>query len=284
MYTPLVKAFNYALDRFSRCQMPGLPKFQEDRQIVFARSDAKGIKSESHLQSSYKPDIVLVKWNVFKTAHQCTRVAYSKSYESDVCCESGSNKPSLSWRNLLSTIEVKRGSPGGAGNSGKNPSKGKAKENFKSTYTGDFEDLRGDLQAARPPEPSQSSSFRMVSEENPTRSLPTRSGLRDQGSSSSTPDRPPLQLQKRRRDLVESYGTTPKKPKSDSNTEPGGTSEQRAETPSEPGLKKSNEPGVEGPKRLQKQAPRVQSAIYASHKISSSFDISHTINLILIGT
>jgi hypothetical protein len=52
-------------------------------------------------------------------------------------------------------------------------------------------------------------------------------------------------------------------------------SEPRAETPIEP---------VAEPKKPQKRAPKVQSAIYASHKISSSFDISHTINLLLIGT
>ena len=49
-------------------------------------------------------------------------------------------------------------------------------------------------------------------------------------------------------------------------------------------MEKSNESEVEEAKRLQKQAPKVQSAIYASHKISSSFGISHTINFILIGT
>ena len=74
--------------------------------------------------------------------------------------------------------------------------------------------------------------------------------------------------------MQDSYGNDPKKTKSESST--SGTSNQRAETPSEV--------EVEGQKRPQKQMPKVQSAIYASHKISSSFDISHTINLILIGT
>ena len=46
----------------------------------------------------------------------------------------------------------------------------------------------------------------------------------------------------------------------------------------------SNDLEAEQLRILQKQAPRVQSAIYASYKISSSFDISHVINLLLIGT
>ena len=171
MYSPLIRAFNYSLDRLSKLKVPGLPDFKEQRQIVFTRSDAKCIESESYLQGSYKPDIILVKWNVFKRAHQHAGAAYSNSYEEDICCESGCKRPSLSWRNLLSTIEVKRVGPEGAGNSGKTLSKGKtAKKSAKSTYTGGFWDLQGDLEAGRPPEPSRSASLLMVDEENPTRS------------------------------------------------------------------------------------------------------------------
>jgi len=50
-----------------------------------------------------------------------------------------------------------------------------------------------------------------------------------------------------------------------------------------PEMEESNEVVVEQVRML-RQAPKVQSAIYASHKISSSFDVSHTINLLLIGT
>jgi len=170
MYCPLIKASNYALDRLSELKVPGLPDFQEDRQITFARSDAKCIGSESYLQGSYKPDIVLVKWNLFKRVHQRAGAAYSESYESNMCCESGCEQPALSWRNLLSTIEVKRGGPGDAGNSGKTQFKGKAKKKFiKPEYTEDFGDLQGDLEAARPSEPPKPAPLKMVDEGNPTR-------------------------------------------------------------------------------------------------------------------
>jgi hypothetical protein len=74
-----------------------------------------------------------------------------------------------------------------------------------------------------------------------------------------------------------------KRAKSDGNTKLGGTSAQKEETPSGSGVEKPKGPEKEEPKRPQKQAPRVQSAIYASHKMSCSFDISHTINFTLIG-
>jgi len=290
MYLPLIKAFNYALDRLSTLQAPCLPEFQSERQLVFARSATKCIESESYLQGSYKPDIILVKWITFKRVHECT-TTYSQSYESNICCESGCDQPKLSWRNLLSTLEVKRGALGGAGNHGKKPSKGKARENFvNSTYIKGFQQLEGDLDENKPSTSSQSAPPRMVDEENPTRTrtstppfastfssapVATRHGLRNRESSSSTSDRLPS-LQKRRRNLYESDGNLPKRSRSDTNTTPGGTSEQEVEAQSEK--------EVEEPKRPQKQAPKVQSAIYASHKISSSFDISHTINLLLIGT
>jgi len=170
MYSPLIKASNYVLDRLSGLKVPGLPDFQEDRQIAFARSDAKCIESGSYLQGSYKPDIVLVKWNLFKRAHQRAGAAYSESYESNVCCESGCEQPTLSWRNLLSTVEVKRGGPGDAGNNGRTLSKGKAKKKtVKSEYTGDFLGLQGDLEAARLSEPQKPAPLKMVDEGNTTR-------------------------------------------------------------------------------------------------------------------
>jgi len=79
----------------------------------------------------------------------------------------------------------------------------------------------------------------------------------------------------KRKDPQETDGTAPKWIKSDGGTKPSGTSESEA---------KPNKPEAEKPAGPQKQALKVQSAIYASHKILSSFDISHTINLILIGT
>ena len=78
-----------------------------------------------------------------------------------------------------------------------------------------------------------------------------------------TSDRPPFISKKRRRYPQESYGPARKKAKSDND------------------IKQAEE--VEEPERPQKQAPKIQSAIYASHRILPSFDIFHTIDLISIG-
>jgi len=168
MYNPLVGALNYALDQLSEFDVPGLPEFQEKRQIVFARSDAKSISSASYLNGSYKPDIVLVKWNMFKKTHQRSDAAYSESYESDICFKSGCDQPALKWHNILSTVEVKRGGSGGTGGSGNERFKGEAKGNSVE-YTGDFGELQGDLEApvsSKPPQPAPS---KMVDEEYPIR-------------------------------------------------------------------------------------------------------------------
>ena len=171
MYNPLIKAFNYALDRLSKFDVPGLPEFKEKTQIVFARSDAKCIGSEDYLQGSYKPDIILVKWDTFKSTYGYPNSTYAESYKWDTCCESGSDKPALSWRNILSTIEVKRDSSGGADKGGSQRSKGKAKtKSVQSMYTRDFWDLEGDLRVAGPPNHPQSEPLKMVDEEFSTRS------------------------------------------------------------------------------------------------------------------
>jgi hypothetical protein len=92
-HSVLIKAFNYALDRLSAITVSGLPEFQGERQIVFARSDPKRIETESYLQGSYKPDIILVKWRRFKKIHERNHVPCSSSYESDICCKSGCDQP-----------------------------------------------------------------------------------------------------------------------------------------------------------------------------------------------
>ena len=84
MYPPLVKAFNYALDKLSEIVVPGLPPFQESRQIVFLRTDPAHIASETYLQGSYKPDIVLLKWDFLKTnlVSNCITLPFSSAFSS----------------------------------------------------------------------------------------------------------------------------------------------------------------------------------------------------------
>ena len=101
----------------------------------------------------------------------------------------------------------------------------------------------------------------------------TRTSTGSQGFPLSTSDWP-LSSRKRRRELYETDGTVPKRARSDGATKPGGISNSGV---------KLNEPKVEEPERPQNQAQKVQSAIYASQKMSS-FDISHMINFTLVGT
>ena len=171
MYIPLIKAFNYALDRLSEFDVPGLPEFQEKHQIAFTRSDVKCISSESYLQGSYKPDIILLKWDMPKTAHSLSSAPYSESYQSYICCRTGCDQPMFGWRNILLTVEVKRGGSGGTGKSRNKRSKSEAKEkSVKSMYTGDFWGLQEDLKATGASKPPQSAPPKMVDEEYSTRS------------------------------------------------------------------------------------------------------------------
>jgi len=155
MYTPLIKAFNYALYRLSKVDVDGIPKFEEERQIIFAPSDAKYIGTETYLQDSYKPDIILIKWNEFKTEYEYGDRSYPESYISDICCKPGRDEPPLSWRDILSTVEVKRGDPRGTGYEGK------------PKYDGGFTNLQEDEVVGLPKLP-RSAPQKMVDEEYPT--------------------------------------------------------------------------------------------------------------------
>ena len=160
MYDPLIKALNYTLDRLSKVNVDGLPEFKEERQIVFARSDTKCIGTETYLQGSYKPDIILIKWSKFKTEYGSEHHPYSESYRSEICCKSRRGKRPLGWCNILSTVEVKRSDSGSTG------SEGKAKaRSVKSKYDGGFMDLRGDEVASS--KLPQSAPQKMVDEEYP---------------------------------------------------------------------------------------------------------------------
>jgi len=133
MYDSLIKALNCALDRLSKVDVDGLPEFKKERQVVFARSNTKRIETETYLQGSYEPDIILIKWSKFKTEYEYEDYPYPESYISDICCRPGRDEPPLSWRNILSTVEVRRDDSGGVGSEGKSaPQKTVADEEYPS--------------------------------------------------------------------------------------------------------------------------------------------------------
>jgi len=158
MYDPLIKAFNCALDRLSRVDVDGLPEFKKERQIVFARSDTECIGTEAYLQGSYEPDIILIKWSKFKTEYEYEDRSYLESYISDICCKPSRDVPPLSWRNILSTVEVEHGD-----------SEGKAKaRSVKLPYNGGFTNLQGDEAVGSSKLPQSAPQKIMVDEEYPT--------------------------------------------------------------------------------------------------------------------
>ena len=63
------------------------------------------------------------------------------------------------------------------------------------------------------------------------------------------------------------------------------SSESGEETSSQSGEETPNEGREEAkdPEKPPKHPPRLQSALYAAHRASSSFDITHAVNIILIG-
>ena len=165
MYEPLIKAFNDALHHLSALNVPGLPEFQEGRDIVFASSAKRYIKSETSRQGGYKPDLILVKWDVFKTVFKRDGADYSESYESDLCAGPGpAGSDWFVWRNLLSTVEVKLGDSRSA--------KKTTSEN--RVYNKGFEDLQGDRAPIVAPKKPQAKPPVLVSEENTTRSCESR--------------------------------------------------------------------------------------------------------------
>ena len=92
-------------------------------------------------------------------------------------------------------------------------------------------------------------------------SVPLRFSERNRGSTPPTFDW--RTTEKRSRGLYESEGNSRKRFKTGGDAPP--------------------EPVSETPSRRVKQAPNVQSAIYAAHIISSSFNVTHTINILLVG-
>lgn len=113
MYSPLVKALNLALDRLSEIKVHGLPDFEEKHQIVFVHTNARNVATEDYFQRQFKPDIALLQWKTFKKLEfediDGESPPFSETYSSDLCCKSGTTQPKFNWRNLLSTLEVKRG-------------------------------------------------------------------------------------------------------------------------------------------------------------------------------
>jgi len=132
MYAPLSNALNYGLERLSKINVEGLPKFEDH--IVFVPSD-KGVRSERDLLGSlFKPDIVLMRLvaacdfrnikltrgtSVSQFISRIPSGTISKAAPSVQVAKSGpseNNPPQIapiyriSWKDILSAVEVKRDS------------------------------------------------------------------------------------------------------------------------------------------------------------------------------
>jgi hypothetical protein len=107
MYEPFVRACNFALQEISAINdVDGLPKFSEDKEIVFVRNHDRSVGSEDPERTSLtKPDIVLLQWNHFKQMINRPDAPYSQSYEQ--LCVSGTELK-LNWRDIRSTVEMKK--------------------------------------------------------------------------------------------------------------------------------------------------------------------------------
>ena len=118
--------------------------------------------------------------------------------------------------------------------------------------------------------------------------VPSGSLTRGGNSSNTGPGRRPRAMQRKRKEVHELVQPRQpsKKIKSSSGAIPSGTDGGEGNTQS--GSGKNAEEPVKMPKlepaKTPKLEPRVQSAIYAAHRLSSSFNNTHTINLILVGT
>ena len=268
MYSPLIKAFNYGLEKLSNIDVPQLPKFQKSDQVVFVRVDPKPVARETYLQGLYKPDIALTKWNLVEEQQEGTETDYSKSHNSDLCCSPRSSFPKShpSWKDVLLTVEVKRGSSTASKAGGKESvDKPGAKE-----YTSVFGELEGDSCQDAPSSEPPSSPYvvRMARERRPKRSgtsivlaLPSLRShwvLACGGSRGLKVGKETFRIKR---------GTT--NPSGKNGGERGALSEDG---------KKADVPA----KALQ-QPNRIQSAVYAAHRLSSSFNITHTINIVLVG-
>ena len=131
MYAPLSNALNYGLERLSKINVEGLPKFEDH--IVFVPSD-KGVRSDRDLVGSlFKPDIVLMRLvaacdfrnikltrgtSVSQFISRIPSGIISKAAPSAQVAKSGpsENNPQIApiyrigWKDILSAVEVKRDS------------------------------------------------------------------------------------------------------------------------------------------------------------------------------
>lgn len=290
MCEPLVKAFNYALYSLSALEVPGLPEFQEEQHIVFASSAKKYTTTESYLQNPFKPDLILVKWDEFTSVHDCAGAAYHKSYKSDICSYSGHYQSKLSWLNLLSTVEVEPTYPGGTA----------ARLPDSKTYENTFGDLKKDVVVNMAPKCPEAP-LRPVNKEPLTfpckftsisgllvfscplveTCVNPKSGHPHGNTQYSTSSLLGQEIQKRFQfQFQNEYGGNCAELKKNNDVMPRESSMQGASTLSSPGAKpKSKKSKLKGLKKpLQKPA-----LIHTNQRISSSFNISHTISFRLIG-
>ena len=105
MYLPFVEAMNYALECLSDIEVDGLPKFKSH--IAFVPCN-KGVQSDRDIGgSSFKPDIAIMSiqdaCEVYQLDESC--VPELSKFTGQI---SGKSLSGLTWKAMLSAIEMKR--------------------------------------------------------------------------------------------------------------------------------------------------------------------------------
>ena len=116
MYKPFSEALNYALERLSKIEVEGLPKFKSD--IVFVPLD-EGVEFDRDLEGSlFKPDIIIMSLDSacrFRNVRD-TRTLTVSQFISKIPPKASTKKGSkansssrVGWKDVLSAVEMKRG-------------------------------------------------------------------------------------------------------------------------------------------------------------------------------
>ena len=113
MYLPLVKFMNYALELLADIEVDGLPKFKNH--IAFVPCN-KGVQSDRAIGGcSFKPDIAIMSIQDAYNLYQLDGPPELSGFTSQLSEKSPSG---LTWKAILSAIEIKQASAASKGQDG----------------------------------------------------------------------------------------------------------------------------------------------------------------------
>ncbi|PPR06232.1 hypothetical protein CVT24_000623 [Panaeolus cyanescens] len=277
IYGPLARACNYLFYRLSELEVTDLPSFDERNRIVMI-PQPESLSTENEKLPDLKPDLVIVPWEVVKGRYRCLEETFAET----PFINNNEVHLNMVWRQILCVLEVKPDNPREMNRQIRLSAKNQQQASEGTPPTPKTEGPPAALNTEGQAVASCRQEFKSL----PQCALSTfPEGVRVSATLRAEPGPPPqsvANLSVASHGLEQKLSVIPAQKQSEDFSAAVKRRKRSDDTDSAPSAKRPKQDSDEPSNKLEEA--RAQLANYLTVRSSSSFDITHSIGLLIQGT